>query len=155
MAEGTDPKTDPTGIDPAADPGDGTDWKAMARKWEKLAKENSGAAKKLSEIEEANKSELEKALEAKKSAEDKLAQMETAAELAKTRARVSEKTGVPAEFIVGDDEESMTEYATKLSKHYRPDPAPKKSGAGRFASNASDEDAAKREFARQLFGKDE
>jgi hypothetical protein len=49
-------------------------WKALARENEKRAKANADAAKKLAEIEDANKSEIEKATaaaaEATKSAED-------------------------------------------------------------------------------------
>ena len=39
---------------------DGPDWKAEARKWEQRAKENSSAAARLQELEDAQKSELQK-----------------------------------------------------------------------------------------------
>ena len=42
---------------------DETDWKAEARKWEQRAKENTTAAKKLAEIEEASKTAEQKAAE--------------------------------------------------------------------------------------------
>lgn len=57
----------------------GTDWKAEARKWEQRAKENSAAAKRLAEIEEAQKSEAEKVAE-------RLAKAEQAAAEAEARA---------------------------------------------------------------------
>jgi hypothetical protein len=40
-------------------------WKAQSRKWESRAGENKGAAEKLREIEDANKTELQKATEAR------------------------------------------------------------------------------------------
>src|SRR5690606_24941791 len=55
------------------------DWKAEARKWEKRAKANAAAAKRLAEIEEAQKSEAEKAAE-------RLAKAERAAAEAEARA---------------------------------------------------------------------
>jgi len=48
---------------------DTTDWKAEARKWESRAKANSAAAEKLAKLEEANKTELEKATEKASAAE--------------------------------------------------------------------------------------
>jgi hypothetical protein len=63
---------DPTGSNPPADPqpepqpdpkpakDEGTDWKAEARKWEQRAKENSSAAKRLADYEEAQKTEQQK-----------------------------------------------------------------------------------------------
>lgn len=42
------------------DDGDTTDWKAQSRKWERQAKANAAKAKKLDDIEAANKTEAEK-----------------------------------------------------------------------------------------------
>lgn len=70
-----DPPADPPKPpDPPADTGDEVEkWKAMARKHEAEAKKNSDAAKKLQELEDANKSESQKltdrATEAEKRAE--------------------------------------------------------------------------------------
>ena len=58
---------------------DDVDWKTEARKWEKRAKSNAEAAKRLAEIEEANKSEAEKTAE-------RLAKAEQAAAEAEARA---------------------------------------------------------------------
>jgi len=49
-------------------------WKAESRKWEKRSKENSRAADKLREIEQANMSELEKAQAAQRDAEERATQ---------------------------------------------------------------------------------
>lgn len=54
----TETTTTETETDPAAEL---TKWKSLARQNEKQAKANADAAKKLAEIEDANKSEIEKA----------------------------------------------------------------------------------------------
>jgi len=71
----TDESTEPTGSDSQeATPSDGTDetpdlaaeldkWKACARKQENRAKENAEAAKRLAEIEDAEKTESQKLAE--------------------------------------------------------------------------------------------
>ena len=46
--------------DTGGDAGDSTDWKREARKWERQAKANADKARRLDEIEAANKSEAEK-----------------------------------------------------------------------------------------------
>lgn len=57
--------------EPAVEPaqGDGIDWKAKAREWEKRAKANSDAQKRLDEIENAKKSEVERLTDQAKAAE--------------------------------------------------------------------------------------
>lgn len=57
-------QTEPTTAEPhgEAEPkpaADATDWKAMARKWEKQAKENKAAADELAKLKEASMSEQE------------------------------------------------------------------------------------------------
>lgn len=61
-------------------------WKALARKNEQRAKENAEAAQRLTEIEEAQKTEQQKLADAAEQARREAA--ETAAELAKLRAAV-------------------------------------------------------------------
>jgi len=56
-----------------------TDWKAEARKWEQRAKEYKPAADKLAEIEEATKTEAQKAAERLAAAEAKAAEAEARA----------------------------------------------------------------------------
>lgn len=67
---GTDPNTDPPKQDdppktdpPKSDGSDSTDWKAEAEKWKALSRKNEASAKKLQAIEDAQKSELQKAQE--------------------------------------------------------------------------------------------
>ena len=57
------PKPSPPAQAPEADAKVETDWKAEARKWEDLAKKNKSAAEQLAAIEEANKTEAQKAAE--------------------------------------------------------------------------------------------
>jgi hypothetical protein len=90
------------------------DWKAEARKWEQRAKENTAAAKKLAEIEEANKTEAQKQAE-------RLAEAETAAAKAKAEAlrfRVAAKHSISDEdadlFLTGTDEETLLKQAQRL-----------------------------------------
>lgn len=78
------PATPAPAQDPAPEPAKAeTDWKAEARKWEQRAKENSAAAKRLTEFEESQKTEAEK-LAAK-------------AEAAEKRAAVADARAVKAE----------------------------------------------------------
>lgn len=91
------PPAEPHGAsgEPASAAADATDWKAMARKWEKQAKENKAAADELAKLKEASMTEQE--LAAKK-AEETEAQLREAQrklnvyEAAKT-------TGVDAELL--------------------------------------------------------
>jgi molecular chaperone GrpE (heat shock protein) len=64
--EPTNPPAPPA--EPAA-PSEGTDWKAEARKWEHRAKANNDAAKRLEEIEAAQRTAEEKAQHAAAEAE--------------------------------------------------------------------------------------
>jgi hypothetical protein len=52
------------------------DWKAKAREWEKRAKDNKSAADRLAEIEEASKSEAQKAADRLAAAERKAVEAE-------------------------------------------------------------------------------
>ncbi len=99
-------------------PAQETDWKAEARKWEARAKENTEAAKRLQEIEDAQKSEAEKAAE-------RMAQLEKDAATARSEAlrlKVAIKHGISDEdadlFLTGSDEETLTKQAERLAARY-------------------------------------
>lgn len=117
----TEPSTEPAPAqEPPAEPPpevDETDWKAEARKWEQRAKENKTAADKLAELEAANKSEIEKANDAKVAAEQRAA----AAEAESLRWRIAAKHGISDEdaalFLTGTDEDTLTKQAQRLSEH--------------------------------------
>lgn len=80
------PPTPPT--PPAAPPptgGDGTDWKAEARKWEDRAKANKGAADELEALKAAQMTEQEKAVKAAKDEGRTAALAEAAPHIAQAR----------------------------------------------------------------------
>lgn len=94
----------------------GTDWKAMARKWERLAKSNSDKATAYDELQEQSKTELEKAREQAAAYKRQVDELSAKAEHDAARAKVVKETGVPAELISGDDEESMRAFAEAVAK---------------------------------------
>lgn len=103
-----------TTADIPAAPAQGVDWKAEARKWEARAKENSGAASKLAEIEEANKSEAQKLQEQLASLQERAA----TAERDRERLAVIAKHGIPVEYhdlVHGTDAESLEASAAKVA----------------------------------------
>ena len=92
-------------------------WKQKAREQEKRAKANADAAKRLAEIEEAQKSEAEKAA-------DRMREIERERDEAKrdaVRFKVASKFGISDEdadlFLTGTDEETLTKQAERLSQH--------------------------------------
>lgn len=94
-----------------------TDWKAEARKWESRAKENLAAAKanesaaqRLANIEEAQKTESEKATERLQAAEKRAAELEVKA----LRAEVANAKGVPANLLSGSTQEELEAAADAL-----------------------------------------
>ena len=89
---------------------DTTDWKAEARKWEARAKENAPAAKRLAEIEEANKTEAERVAERIAAAEARAAELEVKA----LRAEVANAKGVPAHLLAGSTQEELEAAADAL-----------------------------------------
>lgn len=89
-------------------------WKAKAREQEKRAKENAEAAKRLSEIEESNKTEVQKAA-------DRITSLEREVSTAKAEAlrfKIAAKFNVTDEdadlFLTGTDEETLTKQAERL-----------------------------------------
>lgn len=91
-----------------------TDWKAQARKWEKRAKENAGAADELQKLKEAQMSELERAQSRASKAEEALKAMKAKAEHDALKASIASELNVPASLIAGSDEASMREWAKSL-----------------------------------------
>lgn len=135
MSEGTEEKPagateDSRATEEQKPAGSETDWKAEARKWEQRAKENTEAAKKLAALEEANKTELQKAQERIK----ELEQRSTQAERAALRTRIAAETGVPVEVLHGDDEDSIKASAQKVldwrDSNKKQPPSPKKLTSG-------------------------
>lgn len=90
-------------------------WKTLARKHEQNAKANADAAKRLAEIEAAQKSAEEKAAEARTQAEERAAK----AELALMRRDAAEEAGLPkgwADRLRGTTAEELLADAKALAK---------------------------------------
>jgi hypothetical protein len=89
-------------------------WKQMARRHERTARDNSGAAKKWREQEDANKSDVQKALEAQQAAE----QERDALRMSQSRMLAAAAHNLSPDLIdyLGDGtSEEITEKAERLS----------------------------------------
>ena len=104
-----------------------------AREWEKRAKDAAPAVKKLSEIEEANKTELEKVQAALAAAEKRASETETAA-LRSQVALAKGLTPTQAKRLVGSTLEELEADAEELLTDLRniaPKAAPSSDGQGK------------------------
>lgn len=156
----------PDGQDPAPvddDAPDGSDGKtysaeyvkklrAEAAKARTTAREHAEAARKLAEIEEANKTELQKAIERAETAEKALSS--TATET--LRLKVAAKHSISGEYLDllhGSDEESLEANAAKLApliEGTKPKHVPRQGDAP--SSDKTNASADEREAVAQLFG---
>ncbi|MFE9955842.1 hypothetical protein [Micromonospora sp. NPDC005299] len=129
---------------------DEIDWKAKSRDWERKAKANADAAKRLAEIEEANKSEADKAAE-------RLAKAEQTARDAEARAlrrevalehKLSKDDAALLDSIT--DEDAMRRLAERLGQQAE---GRKKQGnhVPREGTSPTSGESDEREFARSLF----
>lgn len=90
-------------------------WKAMSRKNEARAKENEAAARRLAEIEEANKTELEKALARAEAAEKVVREREEADERARLATDVAERFGIADPGVLsGATLEDLEDHAKRI-----------------------------------------
>ena len=118
----SEPTNTPTAPPAPAAPAQETDWKAEARKWESRAKENSEARQRLSEIEEASKSEAQKLADRAAAAEAKVAQFESEKQQREWVKAVAEATGVPADVLRGSTLEDIQAHADSLKSHISQEP---------------------------------
>lgn len=95
-----------------------------ARKKERAKYENyekyKADSEKLAEIEEANKTDLEKALSRAEQAEKELTALKQTQQIAEWKAEVSKETGVPAEALHGESREALEACAETLQKYFTP-----------------------------------
>lgn len=143
--EGTEPATGSTETESVSEtapkPTETVDfWKAKAREQEKRAKDNADAAKRLAEIEDSQKTEVQKLSEQFEAARADAA--DARAEL--LRYRVASQHGITdsddiALFLTGSDEETLTKQAERLAARVedaskprspRPDPNQGRNGSG-------------------------
>lgn len=111
----TEPK--PAGEPTQTDPPEphGADWKAQARKWEKLAKANKEKADKWDAQAQAAPTveSLQQQMDELRAEADR---QRESAERERARYKVSQETGVPAALIQGDDEEAMAASAAAVAE---------------------------------------
>lgn len=151
--------TDAAETAPASDGEDGDavdwqakaeEWKQHARTWEQRAKSNQDAAKKLAELEEEGKSELQKAMERAESAEKERDE----AVLKAMRLSIASAHRISVEdaelFLNGTDEETLTKQAEALARRTAPKP-PESPGQGVGGDGAGSKTAAE-SWAKSLLG---
>ncbi|MEU1761680.1 hypothetical protein [Micromonospora sp. NPDC005652] len=143
--------TDPAAAQTQEPKTDEIDWKAKARDWERKAKANASAAQRLVEIEEANKSEAEKAAE-------RLAKAEKAAQEAEARA-LRREIALEHKLTKDDaalldavtDEDAMRLLATRLGQQAE-DRKKTANHVPREGSNPAATSSSDANFARDLLG---
>lgn len=111
QVEGSDVQSDNTPDDDTVEK-----WKHFARVWEERAKSNEEAAKKLNELEEATKSDIQKAKERAEKAENELKAAKhkiLVTSIASEFSLSSEDTNL---FLTGNDEDTLRAQAEALAK---------------------------------------
>ncbi|RYQ70703.1 heavy metal transporter [Bifidobacterium pseudolongum] len=89
-----------------------------SREWENRAKANKAKADELEQLKTDHATAIKELDELKAYK----TQTETAAARATLAKQISDETGVPADLLAGDDEESMRDYASKLDQYAHPKP---------------------------------
>lgn len=157
-----------TGNGTATDPGAEVEkWKSLARKHESQAKANSAAAKRLAELEDANKSELEKLSDQLKNAETASSSNAIAAlrldvaldkapdgmSPAKIRALAKRLSGSTREELEADADELFAEFAgqpaPEQQKNIRPQPNLRRQVPVPKGEDKADTSAAMNDWLRQ------
>lgn len=133
---------------------DTTDWKAEARKWEKLAKKGHAAEIELEKMKSEQMTELEKATARAETAEKELASMKASAAKVDAARKLASETGVPFDMLMFcEDEEAMSEFAKTYAKETHVPAAPKAKGGSRIVkgedSKSKDPKQAFAEFAAE------
>jgi hypothetical protein len=97
-------------------------WREHSRKQEKLAKSNADAAKRLAQLEDASKSEQQRAADAQKAAEQRAAKAE--AELLRVRiAAEHDLSPADARRLIGDTEDELRADAAAYADERKPSKA--------------------------------
>lgn len=131
---------------------DAEKWKSLSRKNEERATANAEKAKKLDELEESGKSEVdkeraraekaEKALAERDEADQKAKEAAEAADAAKkVRTEVAKAKGVPESALRGSTKEEFEEHADELiAAGIKPAGAPSSDGQGDTGDQVSETD---------------
>ena len=112
------------------------------------------AAAKYRELQDAEKSDLQRANERIAELEASAKKRDEADRLRELRSKVSRATGVPAELISGSDEDSMTTFAKSVAEFAKRPSAPRLSEAGTQAAPADKDVSGYRRIARALAGEE-
>lgn len=118
-------------------------------------KEKAG---KYDEQQEANKTELQKANDKVTDLQKQLDAMKQAKNVDDIRAKVSKDTGVPANLLSGNDEETCKTQADAILKFAKPKsyPGTKRNNGTNNNAGSGDADAeAWKDFANSIFGREE
>ena len=118
-------------------------WKALARKNEARAKENADKAKRLDDLEEAQKSETEKPVARAEAAEAKLAERDKADAAQKLAKEVAEAKGLadPA-VLAGATREELEAHADRILALMPEKPKAATDGTGGDRGDDIDEEEA-------------
>lgn len=105
------------------------------------AAENADKASKFDELEEANRTELEKVQARADAAEKRLQERDAKDEAAKVRDEVAKAKGVPASALRGSSKEDFEEHADELiAAGIKPAVAPSSDGQGDTGEQVSETD---------------
>ena len=104
-------------------------------------------AAKFDEAEEANKSELQKAMERANNLEAELNGLKKTEEVRQTREKIATETGIPAHLLTGDTEEACKAQAEAIKAFATPN-YPKVKDSGEVPKTSSGN--AKTDFAEYL-----
>ena len=107
-------------------------------------------AQKFDELENANKTELQKATEELNKLKGDIAKRDAKDKANALKAQISKDTGVPADLIAGSNEDEMKEWATRVAEYAKKDTAPVLENAGKFAKATKDTNNPYRIMAKQM-----
>lgn len=134
-------------------PAQETDWKTEARKWEARAKdnlarasENEAAAKRLAELEDSQKSEIEKAIARAEQAERAL----QASELRALRSEVAAAKQIPVDLLTGTTKDELEASADALIAFRGEQAKPVAPYVAREGNNPKPAADERREFLNRL-----
>lgn len=125
-------------------------WKAMSRKNEARAQENADKAKRLDEIEEANKSELEKLQARAEAAEAMIAERDKADAARALAEEVAKDKGVSASVLRGSTREELEAHADSILAILPEKPRAATDGSG---GNRGDDIEAEEADAKEIASK--
>lgn len=114
-------------------------------------------AAKYDEVEEAKKTELQKATDKMTALQKELDGLKAANNVKAIREKVSKDTEVPIECLTADTEEGCKAQAEAILKFAKPKsyPSTRKNSNDKPASSSSAHDAAMRELVRTMFNRGE